>query len=83
MNGLKVSSEYGGDKNLPVIERARKSTEILKNPVARAAVPLVESRLAQCLTREMVHKSISVLQTVIIPTDLLTTSAPSCQTFQQ
>lgn len=39
-----------------------------------AAVPLVEGRLAQHPTTEMANKSIRVLRTVIIPTDLLFTS---------
>ncbi len=47
------------------------------------AVPLVEGRLAQHPTTEMAYKSIRVLQTVIIPTDLLSASPQSSPTIRQ
>ena len=50
---------------------------------AIAAVPLVEGRLARHPTTEMAYKSIPVLQTVIIPADLLPASLPNHQTMRR
>lgn len=50
---------------------------------ATAAVPLVEGSLARHPTTEMAYKSIPVLQTVIIPTDLLPASLPNHQTMSR